>query len=174
MRCVGILVAAIALAGCPSGNSRDVVPVARDVRLGPEGGAATPPTSPDGYAYVAKRARASLGLVGSRNMKEEDARRALDRIADDLDACAARLEKRGALVDGAVQLVALGNDRGTAEITDVRLAPGGPVAANALECIIAPLRASSLAPNATLAIEATWGPVYGTVDGGGGGVGGGL
>jgi len=98
-------------------------------------------------------------------MTDADAHRIVDRIADELEACARRVEQRGDLVEGAVALVAVTGSRGTGEVTDIRLAPGGPVAANALECIIAPLRASPL-PKATqgvpaLAIEATWGPVRG-------------
>jgi hypothetical protein len=95
-------------------------------------------------------------------MSDADAQRIVDRVADDLETCARRVEQRGELVEGAVQLVAVTGSRGTAEVTDVRLAPGGPVAANALECILAPLRATTL-PAATragvpaLAIEATWG-----------------
>lgn len=146
------------LVHCSPGNSRDVVPDSRDVRLVPDAGPPADAGATDGYQYVAKRPHASLGLVGSRNAKVEDVQRAVDRIADDLDACATRLQERGALVEGALQLVVVGSENGKAEVTDVRLAPGGPVAANALECVIAPLRATSLTPSFTLAIEATWGP----------------
>ncbi|MBS2019413.1 MAG: hypothetical protein JST00_41510 [Deltaproteobacteria bacterium] len=152
-------IAAATAAACSPGNSRDVVPDSREVRLVGDGGAPPPePPSSEGYAYVARRRHASIGLVGSRNAKPEDAARTVDRIADDLDACAARLQTRGDLVSGALQLVVVGSENGRAEITDVRLAPGGPVAANALECVIAPLRATMLTPSFTLAIEATWGP----------------
>lgn len=143
---------------CSPGNSRDVVPDSRDVRLVPDASAPPDKSAPDGYAYVAKRPHAAIGLVGVRNGSRPDAERVVDRIADDLEACAARLEKRGELASGALQLVVMGSGSGRAEITDVRLAPGGPVAANALECVVAPLRASALTPSFTLAIEATWGP----------------
>lgn len=133
------------------------MPDSRDVRLGPDASAPPEKSSPDGYEYVAKRPHAAVGLVGVRNGARPDAERIVDRIADDLEACAVRVEKRGELASGALQLVVMGGGNGNAEITDVRLAPGGPVAANALECVVAPLRASALTPSFTLAIEATWG-----------------
>ena len=133
------------------------MPDSRDVRVGPDAGAPPDRGAPDGYAYVAKRPHAAIGLVGVRNGARPDAERIVDRIADDLEACAVRVEKRGELASGALQLVVMGGGNGNAEITDVRLAPGGPVAANALECVVAPLRASALTPSFTLAIEATWG-----------------
>ena len=144
--------------GCPPG--RDVVPESRDVR-----GAAAPDASvrTDGYVYVARRPHGAVGLVGAHYMKDDDARRIIDHVADDLETCARGLEERGGLVEGAVQLVAITGPHGNAEVTDIRFAPGGPVAANALACIVAPLRASPF-PAGTdaglpaVAIEATWAP----------------
>jgi hypothetical protein len=150
---------ALALTACPT-PGRDVVPETRDVR-GATPDAAPPPRT-DGYAYVARRPHGAVGLVGAHFMTDADAQRIVERIADDLEGCARRLEQRKELVEGALQLVAVTGSRGTAEITDVRFAPGGPVAANALECIVAPLRANTF-PTATtagvpaVAIEATWG-----------------
>lgn len=139
------------------------MPETHDVR-GDVADAAPPPGGePSPYAYVARRPHAAVGLVGAHFMSDADAQRIVDRVADDLETCARRVEQRGELVEGAVQLVAVTGSRGNAEVTDLRLAPGGPVAANALECVVAPLRASSL-PAASkagvpaLAIEATWGP----------------
>lgn len=159
----GAIVVAVATAlaslGCP-GPARDVVPETHDVRGSAPDAAAAP--SRDDYVYVVRRPHGAVGLVGAHFMSDADARRIVDRIADDLEACARGLEERGELVEGAIQLVAVTGSRGTAEITDMKLAPGGPVAANALACIVAPLRASAL-PAAThagvpaLAIEATWG-----------------
>lgn len=153
------LALALVLVGCPS-PGRDVVPETHDVR-GEAPDAAAPPRS-EGYTYVARRPHGAVGLVGAHFMTDADAQRIVDRVADDLESCARRLEQRKELVEGALQLVAVTGSRGTAEITDVRFAPGGPVAANALECIVAPLRASAF-PAATkagvpaVAIEATWG-----------------
>ena len=153
------LALASALSACPS-PGRDVVPETHDVR-GATPDAATPPRT-DGYAYVARRPHGAVGLVGAHFMTDADAQRIVDRVADDLETCARRLEQRKELVEGALQLVAVTGSRGTAEITDARFAPGGPVAANALECIVAPLRANAF-PAATkagvpaVAIEATWG-----------------
>jgi hypothetical protein len=159
----------LALAACPHAvvslgcsPSRDVIPESRDVR-GASSADATAPAQKDGYVFVARRPHGAVGLVGARAMSDDDAHRLVDRIADDLEACARRLEARSGLVEGALQLVAITGPHGNAEITDVRFAPGGPVAANALECIVAPLRASPF-PAGTdagvpaLALEATWAP----------------
>lgn len=161
-RIASALVLGSAIAACPA-PPRDVVPETHDVR-GDVADAAPPPgAEPSPYTYVARRPHASVGLVGAHFMSDADARRLVDRVADDLETCARRVEQRGELAEGAVQLVAVTGSRGNAEVTDLRVAPGGPVAANALECIVAPLRASSL-PAASkagvpaLAIEATWGP----------------
>lgn len=151
-------------AACPAAG-RDVVPESRDQR-GPEADAAAPspgPANGDGYAYVARRPHAAVGLLGAHFVKDEDARRVVDRVADELESCARRLEASGGLASGAASLVAIAGPRGNAEISDIRYAPGGAVAANALECIVAPLRASPF-PAGTdaglpaVAIEATWAP----------------
>jgi hypothetical protein len=149
------------LTACPP-SGRDVVPETHDVRGAVEDAAPAP--RKDAYAYVARRPHGAVGLVGAHFMSDADAQRFVDRVADDLEACAGRLEQRNGLVEGALQLVAVTGPRGNAEVTDIRYAPGGPVAANALECIVAPLRASTLPPatdagTPALAIEATWGPV---------------
>lgn len=154
------LVLGLSVAACPS-PPRDVVPETHDVR-GATPDAAAPPPDQGPYTYVTRRPHAAVGLVGAHFMSDAEAARIVDRIADDLEACARRVEQRGELVEGAVQLVAVTGSRGTAEVTDLRLAPGGPVAANALECIVAPLRATTLpaankAGVPALAIEATWG-----------------
>lgn len=96
-------------------------------------------------------------------MRDEDARLIVERIADDLERCATRLEAQGLLVDGAVRVVAVAGPNGTPAL-NVRLAPGDAVAQNALLCIVAPIRATTLPPPSAagtpgLAIEATWGPV---------------
>lgn len=152
----------LAVTACPS-PPRDVVPESHDVR-GDVADAGPPPREDQGpYRYVTRRPHAAVGLVGAHFMSDADAQRIVERIADDLEACARRVEQRGELAAGAAQLVAVTGSRGTAEVTDLRLAPGGPVAANALECIVAPLRATTLpaankAGVPALAIEATWGP----------------
>ncbi|MDB4945477.1 MAG: hypothetical protein JWP97_5011 [Labilithrix sp.] len=163
----GVLLAAtLLLLGCPA-SGRDVVPESRDVRsdappAGPAASAAG--VTGEGYAYVARRAHGVVGLVGAHHMTDADAQRLTDHVADELEACAVRLEASGTLVVGALQLVAITGARGSAEISDVRLAPGGPVAANALTCIIAPLRATPFpaagdAGLPAVALDATWSPL---------------
>ena len=156
-------VALAALAAIACSPARDVVTDSHDVRVAAPDASA--PVRRDGYAYVARRSHASVGLVGAHFMSDAEAQRIVDRVADDLEACAKRLESRGDLAEGAVQLVAYTGPRGTAEVSDIRFAPGGPVAANALECIVSPLRVTMF-PAAVptnpglpaVAIEATWAP----------------
>ncbi len=150
---------AFALACSPS-SPRDVVPESHEVHGVPmpdAGGA------PDDYAYVARRPHVVLGLAESRNLTEGDARDIVERLAQDFESCATSLQSQGTLVEGAARIVAVAGSKGTVDGLNVRLAPGGAVAQNALLCLIAPLRAMPF-PRGTskgapaLAIEATWGP----------------
>lgn len=155
----GTFVAVVVVSACSP--PRDVVTDSHDVRVTSD--ASATPQRQDGYAYVTRRAHAAVGLIGARFMSEADAHRIVDRIADDLETCAKRLESRNDLVEGAVSLVAFTGPRGNAEISDIRFAPGGPVAANALECIVSPLRTTTFpavlkAGLPAVAIEATWAP----------------
>lgn len=139
--------------GCSPSPPRDVVPESRDVRVAPD---------EDTYVYVARRPHGAIGLAEARHMKDEDASAIVERLANDLERCAARLEAEGTLARGAARIVAIAGPGGTPALS-VRLAPGDAVAHNALLCIIAPARAMTLPPpdhGATpgLAIEATWGP----------------
>jgi hypothetical protein len=144
------------LVACASGP-RDVVPDgSRDVRVTDAGGVA-----PDAYVYVARREHGVVALAEARNMTNEDARIIVDRIADELETCARRLEQERTLVDGAARIIAIAQPSGPPGM-NVRLAPGGPVAQNALLCLVAPVRAISFPPSKSgapgIAIEATWGP----------------
>lgn len=159
---VAVASLACALTACPSGG-RDVLTDSRDVRGSASATDAAAPRRADGYAYVARRPHGAVGLVGAHHMPDDEARRIVDRVADELESCSRVLDETGGLVEGALQLVAVTNTHGNADITDIRFAPGGAVAANALECVVAPLRASPFpAPDGgvpALAIEATWGPL---------------
>jgi hypothetical protein len=152
-----------AFAACAP-SPRDVAGGGEDVRLAP-GEAATTPAAPpaDGYAHVARRARGVVALAEARHARGAVAAAFVERLADELEACAAALEARGELVFGAARIVALAGPQGTAEGLNVRLAPGGAVAQNALLCVLAPLRALPFPPSTDgvtpgLALEITWGP----------------
>jgi hypothetical protein len=162
---------ALALAACPTAG-RDVATDARDVRVTETDGSAPVQARGDGYVFVARRPHGAVGLVGTHFVNDDEARRLVDRVADELESCARRLDAAGTLVEGATSLVVVTGTRGNAEISDIRFAPGGAVAANALECIVAPLRASPF-PSGTdagipaVALEATWAPNRsGKADGG--------
>ena len=152
----GLFATAVVFAACSPSSPRDVVPESRDVRVIPDGG------SGDSYVHVARRPHGAVALAEARHMKDEDARAIVERVADDLERCATRLEAQQLLVEGAVRIVAVAGPDGTPAL-NVRLAPGDAVAQNALLCIIAPVRATPLPPPGKsgtpgLAIEATWGP----------------
>lgn len=155
--------------GCSPTGPRDVVPETHDVHVDDAGASGA---KPGAYAHVAKRPHAAIGLAGTKNIDEAEAKRIVDKAADDFERCAEAQQAEGKLVEGAARLVVAGSANGAARIGDTELAPGGAVAANALLCLIAPLRAaafppakSSDAPPAIL-IEATWGPSGRAIDGG--------
>jgi hypothetical protein len=158
MKASARLVLATALAaGCSP--SRDIVPETHDVRV-----ATQPDSGTAGYAYVAKRLHGTLALNGTKSLADEDAHRLLDKLADDFEACAARLEADGSLVEGAARFVVAAGPHGTGEVSEMQLAPGGPVAANALLCLVAPARASSFAGGGggavpAILVDAAWNPV---------------
>jgi hypothetical protein len=139
------------------------VPDTREVRGAVGDGGAEPA---DAYVYVARRPRGVVALAEARQISDDDARKIVDRIADDLDRCAADLAAQGRLVPGAARVVAVAGPDGTPAL-NVRLAPGDAVAQNALVCLLAPLRAHPLPLEAAeagasrppgLAIEVTWAP----------------
>lgn len=138
-----------------SPSPRDVVPESHDVRT-------TPQVGGEAYVHVARRAHGTVALAESRYIKDADARAMTEKIADDLERCAIGLEAQHLLVEGAARIVAIAGPDGTPAL-NVRLAPGDAVAQNALLCLVAPVRATTLpAPTSAgtpgFAIEATWGP----------------
>jgi hypothetical protein len=141
-----------------AGTSRDVVPETHEVHV-----ANKPPPSPTGYVYVAKRAHGLVALAEARGIDEDIARQATNHLADELEACAIRLEQEEKLANnGAGRVVAQIAGDGTVAGLNVKAAPGGAVAANLLVCVVSPLRLMSFdaAPDAGargIAIEATWG-----------------
>lgn len=147
------------LVGCSPNQPRDVTTESQDVRQTTTEGAA----KAGDYQYVAKRAHVALGLVGAKRLSLPEAQKLVDVLGDEFELCALRQQAAGRLVKGAASLVIFGGSRGNADVSDVQLAPGGPVAANALECLVAPARAQALpAPTSAgvtaLAVEAAWGP----------------
>lgn len=129
-----------------------------------ERGAATATPNPDAYEYVVKRPHGTIAIAESRGMAKSDARAVADDLADRFEPCAAGLEAQGLLVEGAARVIAEQEAGWSAPATSLRTAPGGPVAQNALLCIVAPLRAGHLTPEnakarAGIALEAAWQPV---------------
>jgi hypothetical protein len=117
--------------------------------------------APDSYVYVAKRPLAIVGLAEARGMDDVQAKATVDKIADILDACATEQARAGQLADGAARVVAIVGPGGTVEGTNVSLAPGGAVAANALLCLDSPVKLLTFPPSKVerrgFAIEAVWG-----------------
>ena len=150
----------VAAAACSPGP-RDVAAEGRDVRVVAEDATRAP--AAEAYVHVARRAHGVVALAEARHVREADAQAFAERLADELDSCATRLEAQGELVDGAARVIAIAGPRGVAEGLNVRLAPGGAVAQNALLCVLAPLRALAMPPSADgaapgLALELTWSP----------------
>ena len=126
---------------------------------------AEPPgaTGPDGYVYVARSARVSVGLAEARGLTPDEARSVVDRLAGAFEACAARL---GPLAPGAARLVVLLDERGRVTGSDAKLAPGSETARAGLLCLISPARGLSYPPLSKaagpstrargFAVEAAW------------------
>lgn len=147
------LFGALAVA-CPR-PVENVVPETREVRT--DAGAAV-----EGYVHVAKRARVTVALAEARGVATEVGVAMTESLAARFDECAAALDRDGQLVSGAARLVVVAGDGGRAEGFNVRLAPGGAVAQNALRCLMPPAKLLVF-PDGDggqrgIAIECTWGP----------------
>ena len=146
------------------GGTRDIVPETHDVRAGavthPDGGGSG---GGEGYVYIAKRPLGAVALAEARGMSDEIASRAVDHLADALDTCATELGRQGKLVDGAARVVVMIGNDGTVAGLNVKLSPGSAVAANAILCLITPLKLTTFpvvqgdAGARGMAIESTWG-----------------
>ena len=149
-----LLLAACLVACSPSGP-RDVAGENKNTYVQP-GGDAGSTTNSDAYVYVARRPHGVVALAEARQMTEEESHAIIERLANDLETCATRLDAEHTLVEGAARIVALAQPQGPPAM-NVKLAPGGDVAQNALMCLVAPIRALPLTKGG-LAIEYTWGP----------------
>lgn len=141
------------LVACSPSGPRDVAGEQKDIRVqnAPDAGPAN-----DAYAYVARRPHGVVALAEARQMSEEESHAIIEKLANDLETCASRLEGEGTLALGAARIIVLAQPSGPPAL-NVKLAPGGDVAQNALMCLVAPIRALPLTKGG-LAIEYTWGP----------------
>ena len=149
------------------GSSRSTVEAmpSRDVRVA-DGGASG---DTQGYEYVAKRPLAVVALAEARGIDAAVARAAMDRLADEMDACATEEGRRGTLVEGAARVVAQIDDGGIVAGTSMRVNPGAGVAQEAVVCFLAPVKllvfppvdGKTASPGAArgMAVEAIWGKV---------------
>lgn len=164
-RAAALVLAALAAGGACSPKRDVVVGGGRDVTASDAGAEPT-------YEHVARRPHGVVALAESRHMAREDAARLTDRLADALEGCASDLERRGTLVEGAARVVMVAGPSGYPAGLNVTLAPGAEVAANALLCVVAPVRATLLPPSSgdagtpAMAVELTWRPLRGTRQGG--------
>jgi hypothetical protein len=120
------------------------------------------PRAENAYDYVAQRRLAVVGLAEARGLSKEIADATVDTIADALDGCAKRLEGEGKLTSGAARVVAIIDKGGAVAGMKPTFSAGGPVEANAILCLVAPMKQLTFAPTSDdaqrgLAIEATWG-----------------
>ncbi|MEO8874410.1 MAG: hypothetical protein ABI461_02390 [Polyangiaceae bacterium] len=141
------------------GGGRDVVPETHDVR-----GDTKPAAQNGGYDYVARRPLGTVGLAEARGIAPDVAARAVDSVADALDACERDLRSQNRFVPGAIRIVAEVDDRGAVEGVNVKMSDDKGAAANAILCLVAPVRLLTFPPNPGdagargIAIEASWGP----------------
>ena len=152
---------AVLLAGCAN-RPADVAAPSTDPRGGAIVAEVGDAQASDSYVYVARRPRVTIARAEARGITEAEGIAMVERLAADFSGCAARLAAEGHLVAGAGRVVMVAGPRGMPEGFNVRLAPGGDVAQNALMCLIAPAKMlvfpTSDGGQRGLAIETTWGP----------------
>jgi hypothetical protein len=159
------LAALAAVAACRGG--RDYVPPSLDVRAARGAGAS--------YVHVARRPLCVLGVAEATGLSPDVARAAGEHLADALDGCATELGRRGTLVEGAARVAASIGADGTVEAVALTTTPGDAVKAQALLCIVSPVKLLSFpavplgadrATSRALVVEATWGLLQESGDGG--------
>jgi hypothetical protein len=143
---------------CASG-ARDVVPETHDVHVGGGGAGAS-----GAYSYVARRPLGFIAVARQDGLGAELGTRAADHLADALDACATDLATKGKLVEGTIRIEASVGRDGSIVVSHMTVAPGDAVAANALLCVVAPMKLTSFPPDPgdagarAFAFDASWGP----------------
>ena len=148
-------VALLLAAAC--GNNRDVIPETHDVHVDPKN------QPQDGYEYVARRPLGIVALAEGRGLSAPVAAAAIDRVADQMNDCVREQQAENHLVPGAVRVVAQIDDRGTVAGLNISKLSQKEATANAILCVIAPIRLLILPPAQAdsgtrgIAIEATWG-----------------
>lgn len=156
-RAAGLAAGALALLpACPQRAVQDVVPDTHEVRA--DAGA----PSPEGYVHVVKKPHVTMALAEARGIGDEAGAAITEALAARFEECAAKLQAEGQLVEGAARLVAVAGPTGRAEGFNLKLAPGGPVAQNALLCLMPPAKLvvfpDSDGGQRGVAIECTWAP----------------
>jgi hypothetical protein len=149
-----------------SGSSRaatDAVPPANARRAAVEGGRGEDGDDGGGYVYVARRALGTVALAEARNLEDAQAFAIVDKLANQLDACALAVGKDGRLAPGAARLIVQFGADGLVAGTNLKTSPGSSALANALLCFVSPARQLALGPAdadggvRAIALEATWG-----------------
>jgi hypothetical protein len=151
----------VALFACGAGGDAeraDVPDGTGDIRVYDAGAA----RAPGSYDYVAQRPFAIVGLAEARGLTKDVANATVDKIADVLDGCAKRLDGAGKLTSGAARVVAIIDKAGMVAGMKPTFSAGGGVEANAILCLVAPMKQLTFDPTSDdaqrgLAIEATWG-----------------
>lgn len=147
-------VAVCAVPACGS-TSRDSIAPSTHVQV------SEPAPPRDGYEHVVQRDRVTLGLAEARGFDSAWAKEFTERLADRTDACVRSRADRGASEEGAARAIVVVETDGQVVGSNVTSSPG--TQATAVECLLAPLRASSFPPGPApqgarrgMAIEASW------------------
>jgi hypothetical protein len=119
------------------------------------------PGDSQGYEYVARRPLAVVALAEARGIDLPVAKAAIDRLADQFDACATEEGRRGTLVEGAARVIAQVDGQGNVTGTSLRVGTGAGVVENAVVCLVAPVKLLAFGPADAgargMAVEAIWG-----------------
>lgn len=158
MRTRAALLVSVACFGCTGGPKDALDPTHHDVRTDDAGASQT-----DGYAYVAHKPLVAVGLVEARGIGDDEARKVVDRVAENATACFERFSREGSLTQGAVRVVVSVDDGGVVGQPALTFSAAQGAAVQGMLCVVASLRMATFSPTApggpqrALAIEAAWG-----------------
>jgi hypothetical protein len=147
------IVAIATATACGCGPRRDTVEKTTDVHVTPQ---------PEGYVHIARRAHGTVALAEARALPEADAIRWVERWADLLDDCAARLERENKLEQGAARVVVVLDPAGQIAGTNVKTSEGAAAVVTTLQCLMVPIKSTPFPPGTSdagsrgIAIEASW------------------
>lgn len=152
------LCVAFVLASCAPSGPKDVTEQRRDI---------TTTQGQDGYEYVAKTKHGVVALAESRGVSKDEAKKQMDRFAENFEKCLADLDLKAPLKPGAVRIIVPIDEGGVPSEPQVsKISDATPdTRVTTLVCVIGPAKMTVFSPPGPIsaeagtrgmAIEATW------------------